>query len=110
MRLTYFEQEEHFGSALLHFLFLALHEIHTCKACSGLDPLLGVSMIWKIGIKILNGAGVVQWQISAGRKGGSKEDEGAAKMAANSWSLRPARGRAAAADDQSTPYFSEPLG
>jgi hypothetical protein len=38
--LTYLTHEEHLGSALSHFLFRTLHEMHTCRACSRLDSLL----------------------------------------------------------------------
>jgi hypothetical protein len=47
MESTYLEHDEHFGSALSHFLFRVLHETHTCRACVRLDSLLEVCMTRK---------------------------------------------------------------
>jgi len=42
---TYFVHDPHLGSALSHFLFRVLHDVHTCLICSILGSLPGVCIV-----------------------------------------------------------------
>ena len=47
MGSIHLEHDEHLGSALLHFLFRVLHDVHTCLARPWLESLLGDCMMLK---------------------------------------------------------------